>query len=97
MSAEIFTLPARKPPVRLVFSAGGPRKTESDVFGVKLPLLPTDDDVGTLMDADRNPVLVVDVNRERSDEDVAWIVGMIQVAVNTCGGFKAQRREGLDE
>jgi len=32
MTAEIFTLPARKPPVRLVFSAGGPRKTESDVF-----------------------------------------------------------------
>lgn len=32
MSAEIFTLPVRKPPVRLVFSAGGPRKTESDVF-----------------------------------------------------------------
>jgi len=65
--------------------------------GVKLPLLPTEDDVGTLTDADGNPVLVVDVNRERSDEDVAWIVGMIQVAVNTCGGFKAQRREVLDE
>ncbi|ANV24781.1 hypothetical protein [Agrobacterium pusense] len=32
MTAEIFTLPFRKPPVRLVFSAGGPRKTESDVF-----------------------------------------------------------------
>jgi len=65
--------------------------------GVKLPLLPMEDDVGTLMDANRSPVLVVDVNRERSDEDVAWIVGMIQVAVNTCGGFKAQRREVLDE
>jgi Lar family restriction alleviation protein len=62
--------------------------------GVKLPLLPTDEDIGTLVDADRKPVLVVDVDRERSDEDVAWIVGMIQVAVNTCGGFKAQRREG---
>jgi hypothetical protein len=61
--------------------------------GVKLPLLPTDEDVGTLTDADGKPVLVVDVDRERSDEDVAWIVSMIQVAVNTCGGFKAQRRD----
>ena len=59
--------------------------------GVKLPLLGTDEDVGTLVDADGKPVLVVDVDRDRSDEDVAWIVGMIQVAVNTCGGFKAQR------
>ncbi len=59
--------------------------------GVKLPLLETDEDVGTLVDADGKPVLVVDVDRERSDEDVAWIVGMIQGAVNTCGGFKAQR------
>jgi len=57
--------------------------------GVKLPLVQCPDDTGTLLDADENPVLVVDVNRERSDEDVAWIVGMIQVAVNTCGGFKA--------
>ncbi|WP_186458302.1 hypothetical protein, partial [Neorhizobium alkalisoli] len=64
--------------------------------GVKLPLLPTDDDVGTLVDADGKPVLVVDVDRERSDEDVAWIVSMIQVAVNTCGGFKAQRQEVSD-
>lgn len=57
--------------------------------GVKLPLEQCPDDAGTLLDADANPVLVVDVNRERSDEDVAWIVGMVQVAVNTCGGFKA--------
>jgi len=60
--------------------------------GVKLPLLEDDGDIGTLVDADGKPVLVVDVNRERSDENVAWIRGMIQVAVNTCGGFKAQRR-----
>lgn len=59
--------------------------------GVKLPLLPTEDDIGTLVDADGKPVLVVDVDRQRSDEDVAWIVGMIQVAVNTCGGFIAVR------
>lgn len=68
--------------------------------GVKLPLLETDEDVGTLVDADGKPVLVVDVDRDRSDEDVAWIVGMIQVAVNTCGGFKAQRTattEGLPD
>jgi hypothetical protein len=57
--------------------------------GVKLPLVQCPDDAGTLLDADENPVLVVDVDRQRSDEDVAWIVGMIQVAVNTCGGFKA--------
>lgn len=57
--------------------------------GVKLPLDTTDEDVGTLVDADGQAVLVVDVNNQRSDEDVAWIVGMIQVAVNICGGFKA--------
>lgn len=57
--------------------------------GVKLPLVQCPDDAGTLLDANEDPVLVVDVDRQRSDEDVAWIVGMIQVAVNTCGGFKA--------
>lgn len=57
--------------------------------GVKLPLDITAEDIGTLVDADGRAVLVVDVNNERSDEDVAWIVGMIQVAVNTCGGFRA--------
>lgn len=61
--------------------------------GVKLPLQVTNEDIGTLLDADGKPVLVVDVDRQRTDEDVAWIRGMIQVAVNTCGGFKAQRQE----
>lgn len=57
--------------------------------GVKLPLSKSDEDVGTLLDADGIPVLVVDVNRERPDTDVAWIVAMVALAVNVCAGFKA--------
>nr|WP_298095862.1 hypothetical protein [uncultured Shinella sp.] len=57
--------------------------------GVKLPLSKSDEDVGTLLDADGVPVLVVDVNRERTDADVAWIVAMVALAVNVCAGFRA--------
>jgi hypothetical protein len=57
--------------------------------GVTLPLVTTHDDIGTLVDASGVPVLVVDVNRERTDNDVLWIVAMVQLAVNTCAGFKA--------
>ncbi|KKX24336.1 hypothetical protein [Rhizobium sp. LC145] len=65
--------------------------------GVNLPLQIADEDLATLIDADGKPVLVVDVDRERTDEDAAWIVGMIQVAVNTCGGFKAIRQPSGSE
>lgn len=71
-------------------------KTFSE-HGVTLPFDTTDEDLGTLVDAHGRPVLVVDVNRERTDEDVVWITGMVQVAVNTCGGFKARRVNGSTE
>lgn len=57
--------------------------------GARLPFTSDPSELGVIRDADGNDVLTVDVNNERSDEEVAQIVAWVLVAVNTCGGFKA--------
>ena len=72
-----------------------PKTTEgfaAEAQSLKHPL-PWDfskEDAGTIVDANGDPVLVVDYDRERHDHDVLRIVGLVLVAVNTCGGFKCQ-------
>lgn len=48
----------------------------------KLPLRRSETCVGTALDADGVDVFTVDVNGERSDDEVAAIVSMIIAAVN---------------
>lgn len=62
--------------------------------GVKLPLALHDEEVGSVIDADKREVFVVDVNRERTDGDAEMIATWIVLAVNTCGGFRAERCDG---
>ncbi|MGH6865458.1 MAG: hypothetical protein ACREDO_04630 [Methyloceanibacter sp.] len=59
-------------------------------FDVKLPLALHDEEVGSVIDADKREVFVVDVNRERTDGDAEMIATWIVLAVNTCGGFRAE-------
>lgn len=59
-------------------------------LSVRLPLRHLDDNCGTVIDVDGNPVFVVDQNRERPDVEVQRIALWIILAVNTCGGFKLE-------
>ena len=59
-------------------------------LNVILPLR-YDETNGTICDAERRPVCVVDVNRERPDPEVDKIAMWIILAVNTCGGFKLEQ------
>lgn len=56
---------------------------------VKLPLSIHEEDDAAIIDADGHYVLTVDVNRERPDHEACKIALWIVLAVNTCGGFKA--------
>jgi hypothetical protein len=58
---------------------------------VKLPLTPSADDCGVIVDADGRGIITIDVNNERPDDQVAQIADWIALAVNTCGGFNARR------
>ncbi len=59
---------------------------------VKLPLRVCDEDVGVVFDADGRDVLTIDSNGERPDAQAGMIAQWIVLAVNTCGGFQADRR-----
>lgn len=58
---------------------------------VKLPLALHDEEVGSVIDADKREIFVVDVHSERPKHQVEQIASWIVMAVNTCGGFKAVR------
>ena len=58
-------------------------------FNVALPLEPSPDDLGAVVDAQGRDVFTIDVNRERDDVEVLGIVAHLCMAINTCGGFKA--------
>jgi hypothetical protein len=60
--------------------------------GVKLPLNLSVNDTGVITDADGRGIITIDVNNEMPDEQVEIIALWIVVAVNTCGGFKAERQ-----
>jgi len=60
-------------------------------LGVKLPLALHDEEVGSVIDADKHEVFVVDVHSELPNEVAEHIASWIVLAVNTCGGFKAVR------
>lgn len=71
-----------------------PKTTEGFVerlrqSNVKLPLRPSEEDVGVILDAEGADVLTVDSNGDRENAEVEIITLMIVLAVNTCGGFKA--------
>lgn len=59
--------------------------------GVTLPVRLHETEVGEIVDAKGREVCVVDVNRERPDDEVVHLCSWIVVAINTCGGFQASR------
>lgn len=59
---------------------------------VTLPINLSESDVGVILGADGRDVLVIDVNSERPDPQVAEIANLIIFAVNTYGGFRAEVR-----
>lgn len=72
-----------------------PQTTEAFVdllsaLNVRMPLALDDENIGAVIDADGRDVLTVDVNSDRKDEEVVQIAAFIVVAVNTCGGFRAE-------
>lgn len=56
-------------------------------LNVELPLCLHDEDVGVVLDADKQDVFVVDVNAVRADEQATNIAGLIMKTVNSAGGF----------
>ncbi|TGP22344.1 MULTISPECIES: hypothetical protein [unclassified Mesorhizobium] len=61
--------------------------------GVRLPL-DVGAELGVIYDADGRDVITIDVNNDRPDEQVELIARWIVLAVNTCGGFRGERRDG---
>lgn len=57
---------------------------------VALPLRLSEEYIGVVLDADGRDVLVVDVNSERPNDQVAMIAGCIMLAVNIYGGFRGE-------
>lgn len=49
---------------------------------MKLPLRPSDTEIGSIVDADGVEICVVDVHRDRPDDEVRAIVNLIVEAVN---------------
>lgn len=62
---------------------------ELAALDVTLPLSPSEQDLGVVLDAEGRDVVTVDVNGEAPDDQVAAIALWIACAVNTCGGFAA--------
>lgn len=62
--------------------------------GVKLPLDNSPTDCGVIVDANGKGIITIDVNNELPDDQVERIASWVILAVNTCGGFKAERRDG---
>lgn len=56
-------------------------------LNVELPLRLHDEDVGVVLDADKQDVFVVDVNAVRANEHATNIAHLIVETVNTAGGF----------
>lgn len=57
---------------------------------VKLPVNVTSE-VGVIADTDGRGIITIDVNGEMAHEVVEQIAFWVARAINTCGGFKAQR------
>lgn len=63
---------------------------------VALPLKPSDADLGTLLDAHGRDVLTIDVNSERSEDEVVALTAYLCMAINQAAGFKALRATAGD-
>lgn len=61
---------------------------------VELPLRVCDAHLGSVVDANGGEIFVVDVNNEWPDEQTRAVARMLVLAVNTAGGFKAERADG---
>jgi len=68
--------------------------TRLSALNVSLPLHISETETGVILDAAGREVITVDVNGERPDNQVHEIALWIAMAVNTCGGFKAARKDG---
>ncbi|MCT7667644.1 hypothetical protein [Shinella kummerowiae] len=55
---------------------------------VELPLEPSSEDAGVLLDAQGRDVITIDVNGERPDEEVYALTAYLCMAINGAGGFK---------
>jgi hypothetical protein len=62
-------------------------------LNVRLPLRVSEEDVGVILDAAGVGILTVDVNGDHcSDLEAVSIAAWIAMAVNTCGGYRAEIR-----
>lgn len=57
---------------------------------VELPLRLSEEDLGVVLDAKGRDIFTVDVNSERDDVQVGLIAQQLVLAINTCGGLKAE-------
>lgn len=57
---------------------------------VALPLSPSAEHLGVVLDANGDDVFTVDSNGERPDDEVKIIALWVILAVNSCGGFKLE-------
>jgi len=62
--------------------------------GVRLPLGLDPDNIGVVVDANGNGIITVDVNGELPDDQADKIAACVMLAVNTCGGFRAEVDRG---
>lgn len=58
--------------------------------GVKLPLRPSEDDCGVVLDADGRDVLTVDSNGFQPDDQVKALVVLICACVNEHGSYSPE-------
>lgn len=63
-------------------------------LGIMLPLDLCDEHSGSVIDAAGDEILVADPNSELGDDHARDIALAIILAVNTCGGFKAEVSRG---
>jgi hypothetical protein len=57
---------------------------------VQMPLHHDRNDCGTIVDAEGKMIVVVDMHRERPDQQVMAIAELIVLAVNSHAGFQAE-------
>lgn len=64
---------------------------------VELPLVPSSEDAGVLLDAQGRDVITIDVNGDRPDKEVEALTAYLCMAVNQIGGFKAIKATAADQ
>lgn len=56
-------------------------------LGVKLPVRPSRDNIGTLCDSEGKEFMTVDTNGQMTDNKAVELAEWIAISINTCGGY----------